>query len=133
MAEQREAELRAQLQRAMLQLEQARGLAAALLAARAIRRTTGCHSSNLKRLRRLAILILQYWFLEAGLSIGELVPSAWQKSMFLLLIFSRLILILKYHFCLCEILVERRGPEWLAEFNTGDCHFPLLFIDIDTA
>ena len=87
-------------------------------------------TSNLKRLRRLAILILQYWFLEAGLSIGELVPSAWQKSMFLLLIFSRLILILKYHFCLCEILVERRGPEWLAELNT-DCHFPLLFIDIE--
>ena len=94
--------------------------------------TPSYRTSNLKRLRRLAILILQYWFLEAGLSIGELVPSAWQKSMFLLLIFSRLILILKYHFCLCEILVERRGPEWLAEFNT-DCHFPLLFIDIDTA
>ena len=93
---------------------------------------SGSETSNLKRLRRLAILILQYWFLEAGLSIGELVPSAWQKSMFLLLIFSRLILILKYHFCLCEILVERRGPEWLAELNT-DCHFPLLFIDIDTA
>ena len=88
-------------------------------------------TSNLKRLRRLAILILQYWFLEAGLNIGELVPSAWLNRSSDCN-FQQINIDAKYHFYLHEILVERRGKECLTELTT-DCHFPLLSIAIDTA